>query len=130
MPVMNVGTVFVNVSNLERSIEYYTQVLGLVSRGVEDWGDGRRGATLFFNDSKGKPMITLAETENVQVHKTPLFNLNCTEVEELHSNINERGHKVSEINRWESEWNNHILFDVFDPDENTINLIEIQQKQV
>jgi lactoylglutathione lyase len=130
MPVMNLGTVFVSVSNLERSIEYYTQVLGLVSRGIEDWGDGRRGATLFFNDPKGKPMITLAEIENVHVQKTPLFNLNCTEVEELHRNIKERGHKVSDINRWESEWNNHIMFDAFDPDENAINLVEIQQKQV
>jgi lactoylglutathione lyase len=128
MSVLNLGTVFIYVCNLEKSIQFYTKVLGLISRGIEDWGNGEKGATLFFNNPDGKPMITLVETENVQSTEKPLFNLNCEEVEAIYTKIKEDGYRVTELIRWESEWNNHLHFDVFDPDYNAINLIEIQKK--
>lgn len=49
MAVSGLGTVFVYVGQLERSIDFYKKV-GLKARGIEDWGIGKRGATLFFNE--------------------------------------------------------------------------------
>jgi hypothetical protein len=49
MYLEQIGGVFIPVSHLERSILFYTETLGLTSRGIENWGDGKRGATLFFN---------------------------------------------------------------------------------
>jgi lactoylglutathione lyase len=127
MPVENLGTVFICVSSLERSIEFYTQVFELKSRGIEDWGDGERAATLFFNSSS-EIMITLVEVKEVQVTENRLFNLNCTEVIEMYKKIKEHDYKVSELTQCQSEWNKHIFFDVFDPDGNIINLIEVHKK--
>jgi predicted enzyme related to lactoylglutathione lyase len=81
------------------------------------------------NNPDGKPLVTLVETEFVQASDKPMFNLRCTEVENMHKKIKEAGYKVTELIRWESEWNNHVHFDAVDPDGNTINLIEMHKRQ-
>lgn len=127
MPAVNIGTIFIHVTVLEKSIEFYTKLLGLSSRGIEDWGEGRRGATLFF-DHASVPMVTLVEVREVVKFEQAYFNLNCTAIEEMYQLFKDSGYKVTELEQWESDWNNHVLFDVKDPDGNVINLIEMQKK--
>lgn len=43
MPIQQIGGLFVPVSNLERSIQFYTEILGLVCRGIEDWETATEG---------------------------------------------------------------------------------------
>lgn len=127
MPVVDVGTVFVGVSDLERSISFYTKALGFVNREIEDWGDGRRGATLFF-PIPGATLFTLAEKEHVQVFSEPVFNLTCKNAVSLYHELKEAGYQVTELEQWETEWNNHVLFDLIDPDGHMIAMIEMNPK--
>jgi len=64
MPAVNIGTIFIQVTVLEKAIEFYTHMLGLSSRGIEVWGEGKRGATLFFGHTAA-PMVTLVEVNEV-----------------------------------------------------------------
>lgn len=131
MAVKELGGVFVHVTNLERSIPFY-EALGLRLRGIEDWNPGR-GATFFISpEHDGCPLLTLVESEHVQVLKHPPFNLNSVNVKEMHGELIAKGIKVSELEEWTSPWNHHSLFDAFDPDGHMICLIEvtpIEQKQ-
>lgn len=124
MPAVKLGTIFIDVTILERSIEFYTNYLGLTSRGIEDWGNGKRGATLFFGN-RPTPMVTLVEVDKVRKIDKPLFNFICINIEEMYSVFRDNGLQVTELEQWESEWNSHLLFDVADPDGNVINLIEM-----
>jgi hypothetical protein len=42
-------------------------------------------------------LVTLVETEFVQASDKPMFNLRCTEVENMHKKIKEAGYKVTEL---------------------------------
>lgn len=122
MSVNFLGAVFLRISDLEKSIEFYSDVLGLKLRDVEQWDNGR-GANYII--SENSPLLTLIETdENLQVQNHPTFNLNCSNIVELHEKLIGQGLKVGELNKWSSEINVHIDFDIYDPDGNAINLIE------
>ncbi|XEC94325.1 VOC family protein [Paenibacillus tarimensis] len=127
MPVQQIGGVFIPCGNIERSITFYTENLGLVCRGIEDWGDGKRGATLFCNPHpENAALLTLAEMkEPFQAIEPPLFNLKCSNVPELYKTLKEKGCRVTDLETWDSPWNHHVMFDVFDPDGHMINLIEM-----
>jgi lactoylglutathione lyase len=126
MPVQQIGGIFVPVSNLERSIEFYTQMLGFVSRGIEDWGDGRRGATLFCDPHpENAALLTLAETQDPISTYKPNFNIKCADVTSMHAILEAHGCKVTELETWDSPWNHHVMFDVVDPDGHMVNLIEM-----
>lgn len=131
MAIKELGGVFVRVTNLERSIPFYS-ALGLRLRGIEDWNPGR-GATFFISpEHDGWPLLTLVESDDLQVLKYPPFNLNSVGVRDMHRDLQAQGFKVSELEEWRSPWNDHCLFDVFDPDGNMICLIEvtpIEQKE-
>lgn len=127
MPIQQIGSLFVPVSDLERSIEFYTQTLGLICRGIEDWGDGNRGATLFFDPHpQHAALLSLVETKGpVSLSGRPGFNLTCSDVPGLHAALKEQGCRVTDLETWDSPWNHHVMFDVFDPDGHIINLIEM-----
>ncbi|MEF3306359.1 VOC family protein [Paenibacillus sp. GYB003] len=127
MAVKLLGSIFIPVSRLEASIAFYTEHLQLRCRGIEDWGDGERGATLFVNNPPaGAAMVTLAERkEPFHVSDRPLFNFSCGDVEEMHRTLQARGCRVTELVAWDSPWNRHLMFDVYDPDGHPINLIEM-----
>ncbi|MFK7697729.1 VOC family protein [Paenibacillus sp. HJGM_3] len=127
MPVQLLGGVFVSVTNLERSIEFYTEMLGLHCRGIEDWGDGRRGATLFFKPHpEHAALFSLAEVKGpILTSEQPAFNFKCSEIPDLHEALQVKGCRVTELESWDSPWNHHLMFDLFDPDGHRVNLIEL-----
>lgn len=127
MPIQQIGSLFIQVSNLEQSISFYSDILGLVCRGIEDWGDGKRGATLFCDPHPDQAaLLSLAETKGpIPVLTQPLFNFKCSDVPALHEALKVKGCRVTDLETWDSAWNHHVLFDVFDPDGNMINLIEM-----
>ncbi|GIP40675.1 hypothetical protein J31TS4_39550 [Paenibacillus sp. J31TS4] len=127
MLTTQIGSIFIPVNHLERSISFYTEMLGLVCRGIEDWGGGSRGATLFFQPHpKDAALLSLAERkEPIPVTPFPSFNIRCKDVRTLHTELQARGCQVSGIETWDSEWNHHVMFDVFDPDGHRINIIEL-----
>ncbi|MCQ6563547.1 VOC family protein [Paenibacillus mendelii] len=129
MAIQHIGSLFIPVSELERSITFYTEVLGLVCRGIEDWGDGSRGATLFCDPHPEQAaLLSLAEVkekEKVTANPRPLLNFKCIQVPEMHARLKALGCRVTDLESWDSPWNHHVLFDVFDPDGHRINLIEM-----
>jgi catechol 2,3-dioxygenase-like lactoylglutathione lyase family enzyme len=127
MPIQQIGGVFVPVTQLERSILFYTKTLGLICRGIEDWGDGKRGATLFFDPHpEHAALLTLAETKDpISAQANLNFNFKCSEARELHAALQAKGCRVTDLETWDSPWNHHIMFDAFDPDGHRINLIEM-----
>lgn len=127
MLTKQIGSLFIPVSQLERSITFYTEMLGLVCRGIEDWGGGSRGATLFFQPHpQDAALLSLAELKQpFPVIPFPSFNIKCDDVRTLHQELRARGCRVSDLKAWDSEWNYHVLFDVFDPDGHMVNMIEM-----
>jgi lactoylglutathione lyase len=119
------GAVFIRVSDLEKALPFYSEVLGLQLKEAEQWDNGR-GANYLI--SENSPLLTLIETEDMQVLNDPVFNLNCTDVLQLHQKFTELGVEVGEINNWSSEMRVHIDFDVYDPYGNAINFIEWHQR--
>ncbi|GIO34545.1 MULTISPECIES: VOC family protein [Paenibacillus] len=127
MGIQQIGSVFIPVSRLERSIAFYSEGLGLTCRGIEDWGGGKRGATLFFNPHpEHAALLTLAETdEPIAASTRNLFNFKCVDARGLHAMMQTQGYRVSELETWDSPWNKHVMFDVVDPDGRMLNLIEM-----
>lgn len=122
MTVNYLGAVFLRVTDLETSMSFYSDVLGLKLRDVEQW-DHVRGANYIINENS--PLLTLIETkENFQIHEYPTFNLNCRNILELYKTLKNQGVKVGKINNWSSNTNIHVDFDIYDPDGYAINLIE------
>lgn len=125
MSIHQIGGVFIRVRNLENSIDFYSNLLGLRLRGIEQWENGR-GATFFTDTENGRlPLLTLVESDHVQVLSYPFFNLVTKKAADMHQVIQKEGHNVSELKKWSSEWNDHLMFDVYDPDGHTLNIIEI-----
>lgn len=128
MTINFLGAVFLRVTDLEISISFYSNVLGLKLRDVEQW-DNARGANYIINENS--PILTLIESkENLQIQKYPSFNLNCRNIIELYEKLNKQGIKVGELNNWSSNTYFHVDFDVYDPDGNAINIIEWHNLQM
>jgi len=125
MKVTGLGTVFLRVSNLENSIEFYSKILQLELQGIEQWEVGR-GASYII--SPNSPLLTLIESNDFQSLHVPSFNLNCSHILEIYDELKTKGINVGSVNRWSSERNDHIDFDIFDPDGNSINLIECKSR--
>src|SRR5690554_3322261 len=106
MSIKKIGAVFIRVKNLDKSLPFYSDILGLQLRNIEKWDQGR-GANYIIPDS---PLLTLIEDGNIQVQKNPYFNLNCSNVLEMHERFNKKGIRTSQMNEWSSESNLHIDF--------------------
>jgi lactoylglutathione lyase len=125
MPVHFLGAIFIRVTNLERSIDFYSNILGIRFRGIEHWNPGR-GATFFLHpDQDVWPLMTLIEVEKVQTLEYPAFNLNSTNVVEMQATLQSLGFHVSNLEEWTASVNHHIMFDIHDPDGHPINIIEV-----
>ncbi|OPA74601.1 hypothetical protein BVG16_22820 [Paenibacillus selenitireducens] len=125
MTVNYLGAVFVHVSNLEQSIAFYSDVLGLALRDVEQWDEGR-GAN--YRIGEHSPLLTLIEDRDFQIYEQPVFNLNCSHVLDLYEKFTQQGIKVGPLHNWSSARNVHLDFDIYDPDGHAINLIEWHER--
>ncbi|QHW31342.1 VOC family protein [Paenibacillus rhizovicinus] len=124
MGVHSLGAIFIRVSNLENSIPFYS-ALGLRFRGIEDWDPGRAATFYLLPDHDGFPLMTLVESDKVQVLEYHSYNLNATNVREIYRDLELSGYKLRPVEEWSSPWNHHIMFDVYDPDGHPINIIEV-----
>ncbi|MBD2869941.1 VOC family protein [Paenibacillus arenilitoris] len=127
MTVKSLGTVFIRVSRLEPALAFYSEALGLKLRDVERWEDGR-GANYLISEQSPTPLLTLIEQPDMEPLRHPAFNLYCEGALAFYDRLTAQGVKVGRVNRWSSEWNDHIDFDVYDPDGNPINLIEWRRR--
>ena len=87
-PINNrIDTVFIHVSDLEHSIKWYSQLLGLeVSEGSHegpiytlDMGAGRPGITL-DNHCLDEDFVWIPSNQ-------PLFNFSCTDIQEAYDHV-------------------------------------------
>lgn len=93
-PINNrVDTIFVHVTDLEKSVEWYGKLLGIAIKGevhgpiyTFDMGGGRPGLTLdnhYFDDNyQLKPL------------NQPLFNLSATDINEAYKYVEELGAEI------------------------------------
>lgn len=121
MKVKSLGAVFVRVRNLEESVRFYSEVLHLELRDIEDWDNGRGANYIIGPDS---PLLTLIESIDPPIMSQPTFNLFCENILDWYEHLKNQGVRVGSLNKWSSEWNDHMDFDVYDPDGHAINLIE------
>lgn len=124
MGVQSLGAIFIRVTSLENSIPFYS-ALGLRFRGIEDWDPGRAATFYLAQDHDGWPLLTLVESDHVQVQDYHSYNLNAVNVIEMYRDLELSGYKLKPIEEWTSPWNHHIMFDVYDPDGHVINIIEV-----
>ncbi|MGM7722268.1 VOC family protein [Metabacillus sp. Hm71] len=102
--------------DLETSMLFYSDGLGLELRDVEQWDNGRGVNYIICENS---PLLTLIEAdEHLQILEYPAFNLNCQNIVELYEQLKNKGFKVGELNNWSSSMNVHVDFDLYDPDGN------------
>jgi predicted enzyme related to lactoylglutathione lyase len=122
--IKKIGAIFLRVSSLDNSIDFYQNQLGLTLRDVENWGNERQAN--FFVGENGPLLLTLIESDRVQVLEKPIFNLVAANATNMYKSLKGNGHKVTDLEEWTSEWNHHIYFDLFDPDGHALNIIEMQ----
>jgi len=115
-PIKNqINTIFVHVSDLERSVIWYSQLLGQaydtaeISRPVYNIEiNGRTGLTL---DAGPK------EIKKLKSHEYPLFNFQTDQINEAYHYVNSLGYKIeSEI----VNFDDFSYFTISDPDGNMI----------
>jgi catechol-2,3-dioxygenase len=94
--ISHVATIEIPVTNLEKSIEFYIEILG-----VELEFKGEKNAMLSFN-RKGVPTIYLVQTEETQISFTNTNN------GIIHSIIDFYTPKLEEFYHWLKEKNIHV----------------------
>ncbi len=116
-PITNkINTIFVHVNNLERSVKWYSQLLGqdhdpvIIERPVYNIDiDGHTGLTL----DAGPEGVTKKQSSN----EHPLFNFHTENIDRSYAYVKGLGYKVeSEIIRFDD----FSFFTVLDPDRNVI----------
>lgn len=123
MSIRKIGGVFLRVKNLKKSLEFYTNFLGMEVAFTEEW-DGTPEANL--KTTEQNLFLTLIEQNEVQVLKEPVFNLVTDDAIAMHTALKESDFNVTEVENWTSDYNHHVLFDVYDPDGHALNIIEVQ----
>lgn len=113
-PFLRVDTLFIPVKDLEKSVEWYTQILGLAL----NWRNDEGG---FACVDGGLVPITLTRIPE-EKEFVPFINAPCNffavNVEEAHNNLKDTGVEVSEIDKlYEVQW-----FWFKDPDGNRLEV--------
>lgn len=93
-PIANrVDTIFVHVTDLEKSVEWYSNLLGLEVKGEV------QGPIYTFEMGEGRPGLTLDnhcfDDNYVFVPQNqPLFNLNTEDIDAAYQFVNQRGIEI------------------------------------
>ncbi|WP_127573059.1 VOC family protein [Paenibacillus xylaniclasticus] len=121
MVLQRVGGVFIPVTNLEKSIEWYSATFDVEQ--VDNWGTGAG-----FKFRKGEALLALVQVDSPQTTTFSLpdgsphcyFNFEVSDIEEAHRELKDKGRIVSDI---EHHGNIIAIFDVTDPDGNTLSFV-------
>lgn len=119
--MFRVGSIFIPVTNIEKSAEWYERNLGV--KKIEDWGDG---AGFYFPDSSTQfglvEVETLQSTEFITKgnRKNCYFNFLVKDIEAAYHKLNRNGVATTAI----EDFNGMKYFDFFDLDNNTFSVVD------
>ncbi|MCR8847940.1 VOC family protein [Rossellomorea sp. SC111] len=118
--MFKIGSVFVPVTNLEKSSSWYEELLGVKKIGSWDGGAG-------FYLPNGSTQFGLIEVETPQPtefvikgkQKNSYFNFVVQDVDAIHKELNDKGVVTTEID----DFGGMRFFDFFDPDRNPFSVV-------
>lgn len=119
---VRIGGVFIPVTNLEKSIEWYMKCLPLEL--VDRW-QGEAGAGFRFRSGGAGLMLVQVdksqptEFDVSERQKNCYFNFNPESIHEFHRELQEKGVEVTEI----EDHGTMLGFDFFDPDGNPFSAV-------
>ncbi|WP_254434175.1 VOC family protein [Halobacillus sp. Marseille-Q1614] len=118
--VFQVGSIFIPVTNLEKSKPWYEENLGLIL--VDDWSGG--AGYVFPSGTTGIALIEVnsyqpSEFVVTEENKNVYFNLTVDDISRAHQSFKRNKAETTEI----KDGDTMTSFDVYDPDGNAISII-------
>ncbi|HEU5138690.1 MAG TPA: VOC family protein [Bacillales bacterium] len=119
---LRVGGIFIPVTDLERSIEWYMECLNL--KLVDRWPEGAGAGFTFENGEAGLGLVKVETKQPTEFrvssrYQNCYYNFEPENVQEMHQFLKGRGVKVTEI----EDHGPMEGFDFFDPDGNPFSAV-------
>ncbi|MFK3960048.1 VOC family protein [Guptibacillus hwajinpoensis] len=122
--MIRVGSIFIPVTDLEKSVKWYEKHLGIHK--IQEWGEGAaKGVGFYFpNDST---QLGLVQVENVQAtefhvkaeQRNSYFNFLVDDIQAFYEQLNSKGVKTNEL----EHFGGMACFDFFDLDDNPFSVV-------
>jgi catechol 2,3-dioxygenase-like lactoylglutathione lyase family enzyme len=110
-----IDTIFLPVTNLDRSIEWYAETLGLKLRWIS-----HNYACLNVDQTA----LTLVQQNEITAHKHEPFNFYVDDIKAMHAKLSAQGAAVSELR----DHGDVVEFTVTDPDGNPLGIVWFDEK--
>lgn len=126
IPIFQVGTVFIPVTNFELSKKWYEEKLG--AKKIDEWKNGfEQGAGYYF--SNGETQLSLIKVEKPQPteftikgkRKNGYFNFVVEDIENIFNRLKSKGVHTTEI----ENYGDMQGFDFFDLDGNPFSIVSM-----